>query len=465
MGGPIEPIDPSTVSFQVQPAGSAQPIQPDSQLGVIALLSSDTPAGPATLTMNYNGKSSAPVSFSVVPYSFGLFTRNQGVGPALTSTNLTHPAKPGDAVTLWGTGLGGFVHFQPTVEVLLAGRSVPVTYAGQAPGEPGVNQINFQVPNDPAIPFGCYVAVAVRVGGSMLSNTGSLPLSPSGGPCQSPLGLTADQLAALDAGDQVALGNVQITDLVANPPSTNPFFNSTGFTRTEGAIAYFNYAGALGVASSTSPLLAADASTGCRVGGVAAGIIGLNQLLSAGDRVTLSGSGSSLDLTSPNLQSPFYAAQLPTPATVDTPDQVAPPFFSPGVWQISAPGGKDIQAFSGQFVVPAPLTITSPSPSSALDSSQDLVVTWNGADYPTGYTAEVQLSSQANTVLCDGPASAGTLTIPASLLKPAPAAYLEVLLVPRSGTAGVIGAKTAAGDVLPVVVRGYQAESIPVQIQ
>jgi uncharacterized protein (TIGR03437 family) len=84
---------------------------------VAALLPSNVPIGPATLSLSYNGVASAPVGFNVVHSNFGAFTSNSsGTGPAVLQNfisqnaqprnTLSSSATPGQVVTLWGTGLG-----------------------------------------------------------------------------------------------------------------------------------------------------------------------------------------------------------------------------------------------------------------------------------------------------------------------------------------------------------------------
>jgi len=75
-----------------------------------AELPANTPAGTGTLTVGYGGLS-ATAPITVVPSAFGIdvYSANTGVlqdsvtGALITPTN---SAKPGAAVTLWGTGLG-----------------------------------------------------------------------------------------------------------------------------------------------------------------------------------------------------------------------------------------------------------------------------------------------------------------------------------------------------------------------
>ncbi len=186
--GGIPPIDPSTVSVRLRASGSAtavnltvlsagQPFGP-----WIALLPADIPLGAASVTVAFNGASYPPGVVEIVPSNFGLFTNGAyGTGPAVArnvanggagaANQLTHPALTHQYVTLWGTGLGNATKEQ--VKVLLGGKPQIVLYAGPAPGEPGVDQINFFVSADPTVPNGCYVSVQVEAEGT-LSNLSSI---------------------------------------------------------------------------------------------------------------------------------------------------------------------------------------------------------------------------------------------------------------------------------------------------
>src|SRR5262249_1925472 len=82
---------------------------------VAAILPSKTPAGAATLTLTYNGQATASTPIRVGTSAFGMFTLNQGgdgpavvTNPAFQVITVTSPAKPGDVLTLWGTGLGAY---------------------------------------------------------------------------------------------------------------------------------------------------------------------------------------------------------------------------------------------------------------------------------------------------------------------------------------------------------------------
>src|SRR5262249_53581356 len=109
--------------------------------------------------------------------SFGLFSLSpDGSGPAIAQSiradgstirnQLTTPALPREYVTLWGTGIGDFTTEDVTVEVY--GKLLRPTFAGHAPSQPGLDQINFRLPAD--IPTGCYIPITVTVSADDISN-------------------------------------------------------------------------------------------------------------------------------------------------------------------------------------------------------------------------------------------------------------------------------------------------------
>jgi uncharacterized protein (TIGR03437 family) len=269
-GGPVTPIDPATVSAQLNGSFSLPIRGFQDPSSVIVLIPSDTQLGPASVTLSYNG-SSATQGINIVPSSFGLYSAGSGeaalaenaTGNGLQPNNLTHPAHPQDYVILWGTGLGTATADQVTV--LLGGHAFPVTYAGPAPGFAGLDQINFQVPDDPSIPQGCYVAVNVAIGNSV-SNLVTLSLSHDDGPCAHPFGLTADELAQLDGGGQVDVGQIDLFSTIG-PPAVSPLNPANGYARMESAtsnVLTYN-AGTLSIIS--QPLFADDYLMGCTLTG------------------------------------------------------------------------------------------------------------------------------------------------------------------------------------------------------
>ena len=137
--------------------------------------------------VEYQGVRSDPLTVAVAATAPGLFTANEkGTGQGaifnqdgVTLNSAQAPAKPGDIVSLWGTGEG--VTDPPGVDgrlaigvlpaplakvsVQIGGLPATVKYAGAAPYlMPGVFQINAQVPQD--VQPGNSVPVIVTIGGA-----------------------------------------------------------------------------------------------------------------------------------------------------------------------------------------------------------------------------------------------------------------------------------------------------------
>ncbi len=84
---------------------------------VAAVLPSSTPVGTGTMTVTYNGQTSAAAPITVVKSTFGIFAVNQsGTGQGVLQNvnsatdrpfnSPTQSAQPGQVMILWGTGLG-----------------------------------------------------------------------------------------------------------------------------------------------------------------------------------------------------------------------------------------------------------------------------------------------------------------------------------------------------------------------
>jgi hypothetical protein len=153
---------------------------------------------------------------------------------------------------------------------------------------------------------------------------------------------------------------------------------------------------------------------------------------------------------------------------VDSPDAVQPPFFSPGVWQVSSTGSADVQPFSGSLTVPPPLRIANPAGLATIDHTQDLTIRWNGGDYSDNYTATLQLAA-SSLIVCRASAGAGQLTIPAALMQNlsqgAANNGLELLLTPRPDRITTFQVLLTKGGTVPALFRYYPSEVIPIQVQ
>ena len=130
------------------------------------VLPAGVPTGPATLSYTYNGVNTTS-TVTVVPAAFGIsvYNRNYAVlqdsttGAIITPTN---SAKPGQTLTLWGTGLGADQGLSDTsansaqqkidtpIQLFIGSTQVPqsnIRYVGSL-NYPGVNGIVFEAPSN-----------------------------------------------------------------------------------------------------------------------------------------------------------------------------------------------------------------------------------------------------------------------------------------------------------------------------
>ena len=123
-----------------------------------------------SLAVRRDGVAGGFATFTVVRSSFGLFASRVGTvvstaaAQRFVSENRTPrrdptgPARPGDTVVLWGTGLGPVAgpetvapqagSIDTPIEVMVGNRSAEVLYQGRAPCCVGLDQINIRIPDD-----------------------------------------------------------------------------------------------------------------------------------------------------------------------------------------------------------------------------------------------------------------------------------------------------------------------------
>src|SRR5262249_19086661 len=154
----------------------------------------------------------------VVRSSPGVLAQNQaGSGLALaqnfnSSTDqprntLSQPARPGQVVTLWATGLGPIAEMDAiapvprdlniNLQVLVGGKPATVRYKGRSGCCSGVDQIVFEVP---AGVSGCYVPLVVQVDDAVSNITTMSIGGADGSDCTDLSGISGPMLEKLQAG-------------------------------------------------------------------------------------------------------------------------------------------------------------------------------------------------------------------------------------------------------------------------
>ncbi|HLK22603.1 MAG TPA: hypothetical protein VKT81_26840 [Bryobacteraceae bacterium] len=171
------------------------PLQIDFQVPFVPVFGTT----PATLTVT-QGSLSQTLSITLVPFAPAIFTTNsQGTGQAaaLIGASLaapigafpgSRPAKPGDSVSIFCTGLGNVTHAPDsgapassnplshtlgTPFVTLGEVKVSPSFSGLAPGFVGLYQVNIQIPS--GAPSGSAVPMVLMIGGAA-SNTATIAI-------------------------------------------------------------------------------------------------------------------------------------------------------------------------------------------------------------------------------------------------------------------------------------------------
>jgi uncharacterized protein (TIGR03437 family) len=380
--------DPQSIRVEFQPQASDQifsaQVLNSAQYPMLVVAPKDIPLGPAMVTLTLDSTVYPPMQLVIVRVSIGIFTMSgNGLGPALARNisdtgltvlnQLTSPAVPSQYVTLWATGLGGFT--TPDVTVSIAGKLVQPSFAGPAPGLPGVDQINFNVPAD--VTFGCYVPVTVSAG-AYASNSPTIAVAEAAGACSHPLGLSSDDLLTLDQGGSVFVGSMNFSASI-----TPPAPNSTGYTRFEGFSAEFTDRSAFDAFLISPKLpLTGDASP-CNLSN-SVGIFDLIRFAQpgnvAGRSLLLKGPLNEVVDVPAVLESEYSFAPSPPPA-VSTAAKLPPPFFAPGVWQIAAPGGDVVSAFQQVYQLPPQVRWSNRRSLTTFGRNADVTILWDPGDY------------------------------------------------------------------------------------
>ncbi len=366
----------------------------------------------------------------------------------------TRPARPGERVDLWGTGLGpdvasdtggtsGNQTAAAQIVVLVDGTSVTPLYAGRSSGFPGLDQIVFNLPANVALT--CALSIQVRAGGvlsnpvTIATSTGeSCPAPPSGGGGGSP-NLTSAEIDTFVARGFYTSGGVSLfksTTYSAAGAVTRTNSISGLFTRTSGA--------------DLGRMLRNQLPPGFPIPTITPGnclVYNSTQLVDPYPLITRSNLdvGAQLTASGPNgTQSvPRRTNQVAGP-TYGTANDFPNTYVVPGRYTLSGPGGTQVGAFSGTLDVVQDFVLTNPTNFvTTINRSVPLTVSWSGGDPSTTLTIQgVTFAGVVTTAfLCIESVGAGQFTVPASILSQIPATPAGSL-IPGSFTVTVAGAGT-----------------------
>ena len=448
---------------------------------VAAILPSATPLGDGTIRVKYGGQTSYSATIHVVKASFGIYTTSaSGSGPgSITTPNyalntFTNPARPGDIIVLWGTGLGAApgddgagpqpgVRFDG-VSVFVGNQKANVLYAGRS-GSAGLDQINVELPA--TLPDGCFVPVSVE-SESRGSNYVSIAIDRLGQTCTNDSGVPADLLVRAVSGEAMKVGIIALGPL--------PVLHGAGFPVTPAAaqaisgllrvkvsdsdvaqmmkalrardrkeidriLARYKQAGADLTprvirkvrAWLTMDQLAATAAfsklTGLAIGAPQVGAFSppsgtctvlKNAPVGPGSR------SAALDAGALTLSGPLGTHALTQYMAGEYQVNLGSGFVSgvpAGTYQVTASGGKDIGPFTVPLTVGAPIVWSNKASISYIDRTQPLTITWSGGP-ASGHVligGSAQLSGSSAAFVCVQEAARGQFTIPAAVLSSLPA--------------------------------------------
>jgi uncharacterized protein (TIGR03437 family) len=427
-----------------------------------ALLPSTVPTGNYNVTVT-NGTVSAPVLTQVVASKPGLFTQDQsGTGLAvvfnyisqsesdvdrLTTGNyngsLSSPAKPGQTLVAWGTGIGpyqagdntaGISHDFSTSEPIAAivgGVSIPVVFAGLN-GYAGEDQINFTLPAN--VPTGCAVSLQISVNGVLSAPTSiAIATSASDTACVQP-GYTTQQLQSLDQGGTINSGGFSLSQTTETVPSLGTYIVADidgSFSQITGFQLAAAGTSTVSVTTSGSCIVYHVTATSTAVA------TGHVTEFDAGT-VTLTGpAGTNLNSQKLLETSNVYSY------SIGSPGQTSSSSLLPGTYTVNGAGGTDVGPFNTSITIGSPLTLNPALPTTVTESA-GLTLNWTGGNSSdvveiigasgtytgTGNSRIINLTE----FVCSTTAGQKTFTVPASILTQLPTI-----------TAAQVAASTAEG--------------------
>lgn len=393
-----------------------------------ALLPSNTPLGRVVVRVTYNGQTSNAGYIDVAATSFGAYSIYAGAGPGIFQNfnaadnqpvnTLIEAAKPGQFVTLWGTGLGAVPNdtVAPTagdlpgnIEIFVGGKSATKFYAGRSPCCAGSDQVVFQVPAD--APIGCYVPVTVRVNG-VPSNTTTMAIMPNGGTCtdaHNPFG-NLSETSSQPRDEGFLLGAVaQDTD----PQGRVNLGIAAKFERQSGLFRFHPIESLPPLGTCTVYMGKANLSVQAFLPTLAPS----PNILHAAASLLLSGIG----FGQPEEAKPFYFIQARAPREGDTYE------VRPEASPLTSAAGGTVGAVSGTLNKTNFPAGTNLPALASIDRSTALDVRWTPPSGSPPFTLIIggagdYASNSAAIFVCLARPSLGTFTVPAYILQSLPAA-------------------------------------------
>ena len=405
-----------------------------------AIMPSMAPTGTASLQVVYHNARSNMSPIRITSSAMGIFTAlGTGLGPGavenfVTAANQplnlpTVSAKPGQLVTLYGTGLGPITtpdteqppagNLPIKVEVFVGGISAAVAYSGRSPCCSGIDQVVFTVPAN--APTGCWVPVYVRTAGTVVSNFISMAIASSGGTCSnstfpviSSYFLNGGKLGAAIVARANTYEDIGVT---APVNVTADYHLSFGFALSPSALPF-------------NPAMTLPPPGTCTVYAEQGELLNTNPLPGSLPPATSLNLGPPFVLTGPNgmrmltntFSGPVRAGYLGGLITNNIlPNSL---YLNPGPYTVTGFGGTDVGAFSTSFTIPQPLTWTGEDQLETVNRTQPLTLAWTGGssgdlNFIVGVGEDLPTNS-TDVFVCVVPPGGTSFTVPSDMLSNLP---------------------------------------------
>ena len=407
-----------------------------------AVMPSNTPLGKVSVQITYTNFKSNPAPVTVVNDSFGIISAGgTGQGPGLLQdfvanvvklpfNTFSKPAKPGQTVIMYGTGLGpvdyadNIAPKQATlatpVEVWVGSEPAKVQYSGRSPCCSGLDEIVFKVPAK--APVGCWVPIQVRTSGATPSNTVTMAISATGSACADSANPYSQPF--IKGGNLALLSLVRLSaheDVGVEKPVDairDGYFNS--MTHQAGnAFAFLPFVSEPPPGTCTVYQASGDFLNGDNFfGDASAPTLDFGQL-------SLAGPKGPMDLTG-NLGEGIAATFGYSVTGYNVPDTT---FLVPGAYTFTGKGGAQVGALKAPATMPSPFTWTDQLSLNTVDRTQPLTLNWSGAPHNQnlaifGFSVDRANNSSA-AFYCIAPVGANSFTVPPQILESLPATHLN----------------------------------------
>ncbi|MEO5923201.1 MAG: hypothetical protein ABIR70_05170 [Bryobacteraceae bacterium] len=424
-----------------------------------AVMPSNTPLGKVNIRVTVDGVAGNSSPAQVSATGFGIFSINSGgFGPGIVTNFVSQTsqpvnsaqtvARPGQVVTVWGTGLGAALNADNVapqagdlpveVEIWVGGAKVTnKLYSGRSPEFPGLDQVVFEIPA--SAPAGCYVPVVLRTGRQVVSNSTTIAVGSSATACTDP----ANPLNSARPGGRT--GIAMLYRLAYS--SVVPFVGTADFTGDLSTAIFQNepagpwHFNRLYSLPPPGTCTTYTAHTAGLTTDLMLSLMSNGPDLGAGDKITTIGplrSGSADVLPG---SKGAYGGPMGTDYGIPA---ISSLFFGNGANRVSGPGGSDVGPFQVSLTAPPALTWLERSTQSSLTRGAPLQINWAGGDpqglvlvvgfarapklQSTGIFACVERTSQARLTVPDW----ATAHLPDDPSEPADGVLAVVALSPTA---------------------------------